>query len=232
LCVLHTWGQTLTLHPHIHYVVPGGGFSVHDRQWRSVAKSTFFLPVKVLSRGFRNLLTRFLREAWREGTLKLPERVLADSVALDLLLARSAVPDWVVYSKPPFGGPGQVLSHGACSASGFIHLSQSPSLIPIAVPNVAPARCASSNLSRQNDHRLRPRTSCDHRPSTVDLRQTARSRGLVQSVPLHIRVRSFSAAPAHSPLSPRSAFGTPFVRDNELPGEGRRLSPTRLHPES
>ena len=111
LCVLHTWGQTLTFHPHIHCVVPGGGFSVHDRQWRSTAKPTFLLPVKVLSRRFRSLLTRFLREAWREGTLKLPERVLADSVAVDLLLARAAATDWVVYCKPPFGGPGQVLAY-------------------------------------------------------------------------------------------------------------------------
>jgi len=111
LCVLHTWGQTLTLHPHIHCVVPGGGFSVHGRQWRSTAKSTFFLPVRVLSRRFRTLLTGFLRQAWREGSLKLPERVLADSVALDLLLARAAATDWVVYCKPPFGGPEQVLGY-------------------------------------------------------------------------------------------------------------------------
>jgi hypothetical protein len=111
LCVLHTWGQTLTLHPHIHCVVPGGGFSVHSRQWRSTAKSTFFLPVTVLSRRFRTLLTRSLREAWREGTLTLPQRVLADSVALDLLLARAGATDWVVYCKPPFGGPEQVLGY-------------------------------------------------------------------------------------------------------------------------
>ena len=111
LCVLHTWGQTLTLHPHIHCVVPGGGFSVHGRQWRSTAKSTFFLPVKVLSRRFRTLLTTLLRQAWREGTLKLPERVVADSIALDLLLSRAAATDWVVYCKPPFGGPAQVLAY-------------------------------------------------------------------------------------------------------------------------
>jgi hypothetical protein len=111
LCVLHTWGQTLTLHPHIHCVVPGGGFSVHGRQWRSAAKSTFFLPVKVLSRRFRSLLIRSLREAWHKGTLKLPEHVLADAVALDLLLARAAATDWVVYCKPPFGGPQQVLAY-------------------------------------------------------------------------------------------------------------------------
>lgn len=111
LCVLHTWGQTLTLHPHIHCVVPGGGFSVHDRRWRSTAKSTFFLPVRVLSRRFRTLLTRSLRQAWRERTLTLPSRVLADSVALDLLLARAGATDWVVYCKPPFGGPEQVLGY-------------------------------------------------------------------------------------------------------------------------
>jgi Putative transposase/Transposase zinc-binding domain len=111
LCVLHTWGQTLTLHPHIHCVVPGGGFSVHGRQWRSAAKSTFFLPVRVLSRRFRTLLTRSLRQAWREGTLTLPQRVLADSVSLDLLLARAGATDWVVYCKPPFGGPEQVLGY-------------------------------------------------------------------------------------------------------------------------
>jgi hypothetical protein len=110
LCVLHTWGQTLPLHPHIHCVVPGGGFSVHGRQWCST-KPTFFLPVKVLSRHFRSLLIRFLREAWREGTLELPKRVVADSVALDLLLAQASSTDWVVYCKPPFGGPEQVLAY-------------------------------------------------------------------------------------------------------------------------
>ena len=111
LCVLHTWGQTLTLHPHIHCVVPGGGFPVHSRQWRSTAKPTFFLPVRVLSRRFRTLLMRSLRRAWREGTLTLPQRVLADSVALDLLLARAGATDWVVYCKQPFGGPEQVLGY-------------------------------------------------------------------------------------------------------------------------
>ena len=111
LCVLHTWGQTLTLHPHIHCVVPGGGFSIHGRQWRQAAKSTFFLPVKVLSRRFRSLLTRSLREAWRDGTLELPERVAAGCVPFDLLLARAGATDWVVYCKPPFGGPEQVLAY-------------------------------------------------------------------------------------------------------------------------
>ena len=111
LCVLHTWGQTLTLHPHIHCVVPGGGFSVHDQRWHLTAKSAFLLPVKVLSRRFRSLLTKSLREAWHEGTLSVPQRVVADSVAFDLLLARAGATDWVVYCKPPFGGPDQVLAY-------------------------------------------------------------------------------------------------------------------------
>ena len=111
LCVLHTWGQTLTLHPHIHCVVPGGGFSIHGQRWRATATSSFFLPVRVLSRRFRSLLIRSLRQAWREGALRLPERVVADSVAFDLLLARACSTEWVVYCKPPFGGPGQVLAY-------------------------------------------------------------------------------------------------------------------------
>ena len=111
LSVLHTWGQALTLHPHIHCVVPGGGFSVLDGRWRSTATSTFFLPVRVLSRRFRTLLTRSVRQAWNEGTLTVPARILADSVALDLLLARAGAIDWVVYCKPPFGGPEQVLAY-------------------------------------------------------------------------------------------------------------------------
>lgn len=110
LCVLHTWGQTLTLHPHIHCVVPGGGFSTRSRQWRST-KSSFFLPVRVLSRRFRTLLLASLRDAWHAGTLPLPVSLIADSVAFDLLLARCGATEWVVYCKPPFGGPRQVLTY-------------------------------------------------------------------------------------------------------------------------
>jgi len=111
LCVLHTWGQTLVLHPHIHCVVPGGGFPADRSRWIGVRKSTFFLPVKVLSRRFRTLLTSSLREAWRNGALTVPARVLSDSVALDLLLARASAKEWVVYAKAPFGGPAQVLAY-------------------------------------------------------------------------------------------------------------------------
>ncbi len=106
LCVLHTWGQTLVLHPHVHCVVPGGGFSAERKRWKSVRKPTFFLPVKVLSRRFRTLFCWSLREVWRSGTLKLPP-----SVAVPSIIARTSIKEWVVYAKAPFGGPAQVLAY-------------------------------------------------------------------------------------------------------------------------
>jgi hypothetical protein len=117
LCVLHTWGQTLVLHPHIHCVVPGGGFAAGGAQWRSVRKPSFFLPVKVLSRRFRTLLCEQLREQWRERRLSIPAHILANAGALEMLLVDACKQEWVVYSKPPFGGPQQVLAYLA----GYTH---------------------------------------------------------------------------------------------------------------
>lgn len=103
LCVLHTWGQTLAFHPHVHCVVAGGGFSIDSTHWTSVRKPTFFLPVKVLSRRFRTLICTGLREL--SAQQKLPSLP-----TLGPLLRRIGDRDWVVYSKPPFGGPAQVLA--------------------------------------------------------------------------------------------------------------------------
>jgi len=111
LCVLHTWGQTLTLHPHVHCVVPGGGLAEGDAPWRSVRKPTFLLPVRVLARRFRTLLTTAITDAYRRGALQLPRRVVADEAGLATLLARAAALDWVVYAKPPFAGPDAVLAY-------------------------------------------------------------------------------------------------------------------------
>ena len=112
LAVLHTWGQNLSLHPHVHCVVPGGGFRGDRKAWLSVQKPTFFLPVKVLSRRFRTLLGLRLRKAFRTGKLaRLPRTVAWDQPSFELLLARAAHTDWVVYSKPPFAGPQQVLEY-------------------------------------------------------------------------------------------------------------------------
>lgn len=111
LCVLHTWGQTLPLHPHVHCVVPGGGLAAGDAPWRSVRKPTFLLPVRVLARRFRTLLTTAILDAYRRGTLRLPRHVVANETELATLLARAAALDWVVYAKPPFAGPDAVLAY-------------------------------------------------------------------------------------------------------------------------
>lgn len=111
MAVLHTWGQTLSLHPHIHCVVPGGGFSIAGKKWLGIRKKTFFLPVKVLSRRFRTLLCNALREAWEQQKLTALSERFPDRTAFDLFLARSCQKDWVVYSKAPFGGPRQVLAY-------------------------------------------------------------------------------------------------------------------------
>lgn len=111
LTVLHTWGQTLTLHPHIHCVVPGGGFALDRDAWLNVRNRKFFLPVKVLSRRFRTLVCKALTAAWHSGALDAPRSLFADRVELELFLARACRQEWVAYSKAPFGGPCQVLAY-------------------------------------------------------------------------------------------------------------------------
>src|SRR5215210_1153328 len=111
LGVLHTWGQTLVFHPHVHCVVPGGGFSRDGRRWVRVPKIDFLFAVKALSRHFRTLFRNAVREAYGAGTLVLPAEVIADTQALDLLFTRSYRTDWHAYAKPPFGGPEHVLAY-------------------------------------------------------------------------------------------------------------------------
>jgi hypothetical protein len=106
LAVLHTWGQTLTLHPHVHCVVPAGGFSLDGRRWLRARRRNFYLPVRVLSRYFRRRFMEMLRQALRDDTT-FRSRVEG---AVDLL-SQAAGKEWVVYAKRPFGGPAQVLSY-------------------------------------------------------------------------------------------------------------------------
>lgn len=112
LAVLHTWGQTLHHHPHLHCVVPGGGLSPDGTQWRA-CRSTFFLPVRVLSRVFRRLFLTRLRQAYTEGTLLLEGQcqTLTNPQRWQQFLAPLQATEWVVYAKPPAGGPGQVLKY-------------------------------------------------------------------------------------------------------------------------
>jgi Putative transposase/Transposase zinc-binding domain len=112
LAVLHTWGQNLQFHPHVHCVVPGGGLSPDATQWVSSPRD-FFLPVRVLSRVFRGKLLAGLRAAYAAGQIHFaPRRALRGGPAeFQRLLSAAAATDWVVYAKPPFGGPQQVLKY-------------------------------------------------------------------------------------------------------------------------
>jgi predicted RNA-binding Zn-ribbon protein involved in translation (DUF1610 family) len=119
LMVLHTWGQNLHHHPHVHCVVTGGGLSCDATGKISVephwvaCRPGFFLPVRVLSRVFREEYLAGLRSAFDQGQLRLPDSLqfLADPQARAAWLAALSAKDWVVYAKPPFGGPQQVLKY-------------------------------------------------------------------------------------------------------------------------
>jgi predicted Zn-ribbon and HTH transcriptional regulator len=112
IAVLHTWGQALHHHPHLHCIVPGGGISPDQTQWIA-CRPGFFLPVRVLSRRFRDTFVCRLRAAFDAGELRLSGALadLADPAAFASRLDELACIDWVVFAKPPFAGPEQVLSY-------------------------------------------------------------------------------------------------------------------------
>jgi hypothetical protein len=112
LAVLHTWSQNLRLHPHLHCLVPAGGLALDHSRWVATRRG-FFLPVRVLSRMFRGKLLAFLKQSYRLNQLcfagKLTE--LSTPYAFHSLLGGLRRREWVVYSKPPFGGPEHVLKY-------------------------------------------------------------------------------------------------------------------------
>ena len=110
--VLHTWGSNLSLHPHLHVVVPGGGLSPDGNRWVS-CRAGYFLPVQVLSRLFRRLFTEALEKAFRAGALAFFSALadLNEPVAFQRYLAPVRRAEWVVYAKRPFAGPEQVLEY-------------------------------------------------------------------------------------------------------------------------
>jgi len=110
--VLHTWGSTMTHHPHVHMIVPGGGISLDGKNWVS-CRPGFFLPVRVLSRLFRRLFLEKLVAAYQAGGLKFfgDHAPLAERKAFSAYLAPLRRSEWVVYSKRPFGGPEAVLAY-------------------------------------------------------------------------------------------------------------------------
>ena len=110
--ILHTWGQNLLYHPHLHCVVPGGGLSPDRSRWIA-CRPGFFLPVRVLSRLFRRLFLDALQQAYQSGELRFFAELepLQDEARFSAYLAPLRQAEWVVYAKPPFGGPQQVLAY-------------------------------------------------------------------------------------------------------------------------
>lgn len=110
--VLHTWDQRLQHHPHVHCVVAAGGLAPDHTRWIS-SRQSFFLPVKVLSRVFRGKFVAALKTAFRDATLEFYGQLapLADPQTFASWLRVLFRKDWVVYSKPPFGGPENVLRY-------------------------------------------------------------------------------------------------------------------------
>ena len=103
-CVLHSWTQTLLFHPHIHCIVTGGGLDPNHHRWIP-ARPRFLFPVRILAQLFRAKLLRRLESGLNDKTLSSND---ADPHAR---LRAAARKDWVVYSKPPFAGPRQVLRY-------------------------------------------------------------------------------------------------------------------------
>ena len=112
ISILHTWGQNLLLHPHIHCAIPAGGLSPDHSRWIR-PRYPFFLPVKVLSRVFRGKFLAGLKCLHRHQKLRCagPATALADPKQFRRFLRQQHREDWVVYAKPAFGGPTKVLRY-------------------------------------------------------------------------------------------------------------------------
>ena len=109
--VLHTWGQRLNLHPHLHCIIPGGGLTPQG-EWRN-SRPDFFIPVKVLSNKFRCKFLSLLKKAYLEQELSFhgEARIFSDPKKINELLARLYKTDWITYCKAPFGGPRPVVNY-------------------------------------------------------------------------------------------------------------------------
>jgi hypothetical protein len=110
--VLHTWGQNLLHHSHLHCVVPGGGIAPDGSRWIA-CRARFFLPVRVLSRLFRRLFLKYLQEAFNAGKLRFCSALegLREPSVFRRQLDTVRHAKWVVYAKAPFAGPQQVVDY-------------------------------------------------------------------------------------------------------------------------
>ncbi len=105
MAVLHTWGQNLKFHPHLHLIVPAGGLTVDGIEWKRSSKK-FFVPVGALSKMFRAKYLEKLEHSYEKGLLRLPEQV-----DLERLIGMLKKKNWNVHSEPTFGGPRQVINY-------------------------------------------------------------------------------------------------------------------------
>ncbi|MDY6839860.1 MAG: IS91 family transposase [Thermodesulfobacteriota bacterium] len=112
IAVLHTWSQVLLDHPHIHCIVPGGGLSVDEKRWIG-AEQEFFIPVKVLSAMFRGKFLDNLKKAYELDELKFPGKIahLKEGFSFQKLLSSLYGKNWIVYCKPPFKNPEDVVDY-------------------------------------------------------------------------------------------------------------------------
>jgi hypothetical protein len=141
--VLHTWGSALPHHPHVHCIVPGGGISLDGKRWVA-CRPNFLLSVHVLASRFRRRFLERLQEAHNAGRLRFfgDHAPLANPRTFADLLGSLRTIDWVVYSKPPFGGPEAVLAYLA----RYTHR--------VAIANSRLVACKEGNVSfRYKDYR-------------------------------------------------------------------------------
>ena len=206
--VLHTWGSAMTHHPHIHMIVPGGGISPDGSSWIS-CRPGFFLPVRVLSRLFRRLFIEKLLAAHEAGRLKFftDHTSLAEPAAFRVFLAPMRKQEWVVYAKPPFGGPEAVLAY----LSRYTHR--------VAISNSRLVSCDSQGvIFKYKDYRRKGRERYKTLPLAVPESSAASSS---MSCP---RAFTASAITASSPTAVAPA--TSPLPANCLPCRHRRVRPT------
>lgn len=115
MAIIHTWGQNLLLHPHIHCLIPGGGLSHDENRWIGCQKK-FFLPVRVLSHLFRRFFLDSLTKTFNQDRLKFYGKTthFSNSELFSKLIEKSFNPEWVVYAKPPFAGAKKILDYLGC----------------------------------------------------------------------------------------------------------------------
>jgi hypothetical protein len=109
--VLHTWGQKLDFHPHLHCIVTGGALSPDGKQWRSPKQRKFLFPVQAVAALFRGKFLAGLRQMLAAGELHLADSELKTPATRARWLSLLYTKRWVLYAKCPFGGPQQVLSY-------------------------------------------------------------------------------------------------------------------------